>query len=107
MKPAEEKKYKILVIDDTKYTTLLNKKFEKRKDWAEPDPKKIKSIIPGTVVEIFVAAKQQVKMGEVLMIHEAMKMKNRILSPMDGTIRTIHVKIGEVIPKGALMLEFI
>ncbi len=44
----------------------------------------LKSPLPGTIVEIKVKAGQTVKSGEVLMVLEAMKMKNSIRSLRDG-----------------------
>jgi len=92
-------------IDGTLYQTELTKKFENRKMWKKPDPKQIKSFIPGTIVEIFVKEGQKVKAGEGLMILEAMKMKNRIEMPFDGIIKKIHVTEGVKVPNRLLMLE--
>ena len=38
------------------------------------------------------------------MIYEAMKMKNIISAPFDGTIKSIAVKTGENLPKGAILI---
>lgn len=92
-------------VDGTVYTTELTKKFENRKVWVKPDPKQIKSFIPGTIVEIFAKEGQAVKAGESLMILEAMKMKNQILMPFDGVVKKIHVAEGERVPNRFLMLE--
>lgn len=92
-------------VDGTVYTTELTKKFENRKVWIKPDPKQIKSFIPGTIVEIFAKEGQAVKAGESLMILEAMKMKNQILMPFDGVVKKIHVAEGERVPNRFLMLE--
>ena len=63
------------------------------------------SFIPGTIVDVFVKEGQEVAEGESLMILEAMKMKNQITMPFDGTVKKIHVKKGEKIPNKYLMLE--
>ena len=96
---------KSLIIDGTKYRTRLNHKFENRRSWAYPDPKKVTSSIPGTVIKIFVEEGQEVKEGDQMLILEAMKMKNRIMFHADGNIKSIHVSEGEKIPKDFLMLE--
>jgi biotin carboxyl carrier protein len=36
-----------------------------------------------------------------------MKMKNRILSPMDGTIKKINVKPGIIVPKNEVLIELV
>jgi biotin carboxyl carrier protein len=42
----------------------------------------------------------------MMLILEAMKMKNRIFSPINGKIKTVNVKIGDVVPKNELLVEF-
>jgi len=96
---------KSLIIDGTKYRTRLNYKFENRRSWEYPDPKKVTSLIPGTIIKIFVEEGQEVKMGEQMLILEAMKMKNRIMFHADGNVKRIYVKEGERVPKDFLMLE--
>ena len=98
-------KFKTLNIDGTLYKTNLISKFENRKKYTVPDAKKIISVIPGTVVKVFVKEGQKVKRGDNIMILEAMKMKNRIKSPRTGVIKIIKVKEGEKIAKGLLMIE--
>jgi pyruvate carboxylase len=99
-------KYYKLTIDDTDYETKLTKKFAVRKDYTPKDPKKLYSIIPGTIQDIFVKSGFQVGIGEPLLILEAMKMQNSINSHLTGTIKAIHVKSGEKVPKNHLLLEF-
>jgi len=89
------------------YKTGLTKKFEKRKEWAAPNSKMIKAIIPGTIIDVFVKSGQNVKKGETLLILEAMKMQNQILMPFDGKIKKVFVKPDEKIPKHYLMLELV
>jgi biotin carboxyl carrier protein len=89
------------------YKTGITKKFENRKEWAAPNPKMIKAIIPGTIIDVFVKSGQNVKKGETLLILEAMKMQNQILMPFDGKIKKVLVKPDEKIPKHYLMLELV
>ena len=96
---------KSLVIDGTKYRTRLNKKFENRKVWESPDPRKITSNIPGTIIKVCVKEGQEVRGGDQILILEAMKMKNRIMFHTGGTVKKIYVREGEKIPRNFLMLE--
>ena len=96
---------KSLIIDGTKYRTQLSQKFENRKSWEPHNPKKIISLIPGTVIKVDVKVGQKVIVGEQMLVLEAMKMKNKILFQTEGIVKTIHVKEGEKIPKDHLMLE--
>ncbi len=98
---------KTLIIDGDKYRTRYNTKFEKRKSWKGPNPKKITSIIPGTIVKVFTKVGQEVKKGDPILLLEAMKMKNKILFNIDGKVKSIKVKEGEKVPKDHLMLEMV
>lgn len=104
---CEDKKIrcKSLIIDGTKYMTTLNKKYQKKKSWYKPEKNKIYSYIPGTILKTHISEGQCVKKGEELLVLEAMKMQNIILSPLEGIIKTMHVKEEEKIPKGKLMIE--
>ena len=96
---------KSLVIDGTKYRTRINRKFENRKTWENPDNRKITSSIPGTVIKVYVQEGQEVRAGDQMLILEAMKMKNKIMFHTDGKVKAVHVKEGEKVPKDFLMLE--
>ncbi len=98
-------RFKTLNIDGTHYKTNLTSKFENRKKYTIPDAKKIISVIPGTIVKVFVKEGQKVKRGDNIMILEAMKMQNRIKSPRPGVIKCIKVKEREKVAKGVLMME--
>ncbi len=102
----EKIKYDILQIfpDARKYKTTFNKKFINRKVWKKPDPKEIKSIIPGVVISLEVKEGDHVTKGAHLMTFEAMKMMNLVLAPFDGTIKKILVNEGAKIPKGVVMI---
>ena len=57
----------------------------------------IKSPMPGNVLKINVAQGQQVKEGDVLIVLEAMKMENEIVSTKSGTVAQIVVSKGAVV----------
>lgn len=99
--------YPTLSIGSGLYKTEITKKFKNRKNWEAPDPKKIYSVIPGTIVDVFVKPGQEVKEGETLLILEAMKMQNQIEMPYDGKIKKVHVKPDEIISKSYLMIEIL
>jgi len=101
-----EKKYKILNIDETGYKTQFSETFEKRKTWQRPNEKKLYSFIPGTIQDVFVKKGSIVEKGDELLILEAMKMRNKIKSPINGTIKKILVEENEIIPKNYLIIEF-
>jgi biotin carboxyl carrier protein len=88
-----------------KYKTRLTRKFKERKKYQVPDPKKVRSVIPGTVTDVKVKEGQKVKAGEVLLLLEAMKMVNEIRMPFDGKIKKVNVEKGQKIPKDFVMIE--
>ncbi len=49
----------------------------------------VKAPMPGTVVDVKVKAGDAVKKGSILLILEAMKMENEIISPVDGTVAQV------------------
>ena len=61
--------------------------------------------MPGTVSEINVKEGDKVKKGDLLMVFRAMKMNNKILSPIDGVVKKINVEKGQNLPKNHIMVE--
>ena len=61
--------------------------------------------MPGKVVKISVSEGERVTKGQKLLVLEAMKMENEIKSNMDGVIKSIHVKEGDALQSGVLMIE--
>lgn len=98
--------YKTLVIENIKYRTLLTEKYKLRKPYQRKNLKEIHAFIPGTIVQISVKEKAKVKAGDHLLVLEAMKMKNNIFSPVNGTIKKIHVQLGGRIRKDQILFEF-
>ncbi len=97
--------YVQFAVTARKYKTLLTKKYLNRKVWVDPNPYEIQSFIPGTIVQIPIKEGHIVKEGELILIVEAMKMRNRILMPFTARIKKINVAVGERIPKDFLMIE--
>jgi len=61
--------------------------------------------MPGKIVKIMTTIGSEVKQGDTLLILEAMKMENEIKAGMDGVVKAIHVKEGQNLDSGHLMLE--
>ena len=64
----------------------------------------IKTAMPGKVVRILVAASDEVKKGDGLIVVEAMKMQNEMRSPKDGKVAGIRVAEGETVGAGDVLL---
>ena len=102
---TEKKEYVDFAVTARKYKTLLSKKYQNRKPWINPSPYDIQSIIPGTILEVFVKEGDIVTEGAPLLILEAMKMQNRIEMPFTARVKKINVEVGIKIPKDSLMIE--
>ena len=59
--------------------------------------------MPGNILAVNVQNGASVKKGDVLMILEAMKMENEIMSPCDGTIASVNVSKGSTVETGEVL----
>jgi biotin carboxyl carrier protein len=94
-----------IIIDNIKYKTRLTKKYLARKVYNPLDPGQVFSFIPGTILKVTAKEGMKVKKGDHLLELEAMKMANNIVAPIDGVIKKINVKQGDMVPKNFLLAE--
>ena len=102
---SEPVKYNRLALENGVYETRITAKYAARKPYEKKDPRMVKAVIPGVVAEICAAAGRQVKQGDTLLVLEAMKMLNRIPSPLNGKVKTIHAAAGDKVAKGQVLIE--
>ncbi len=60
--------------------------------------------IPGQIISISVAIGDKVRIGQKLLVLEAMKLENSITATMDGTVQEILVREGDVVGQGQALL---
>ena len=64
----------------------------------------LKAPLPGTITEVKVQVGQQVNVGDVVLVLEAMKMQNNIEAEYAGTVTSITVKQGETVMEGSVLM---
>jgi len=118
----KKKKYlaEIIQKSQNKYTVLLNglsysftiespisykrrQYLDKHKEGNKVEV--ITAPMPGKIVELLAEENATVKEGEPILILEAMKMQNEILSHLSGKIKKIHVKPGDSVAKDEALME--
>ena len=63
----------------------------------------VKAPMPGNILKVNVSVGQNVKAGQVLVVLEAMKMENEIMSPCDGVVASVNTSKGSAVESGALL----
>jgi len=94
-----------LNINDSKSSSKFTKNERTTENDVGKNKNKVYAQIPGTIIKLLREEGDSVKMGDVIMIIEAMKMENEIVSPMDGVIKKIHVTTSQKVNKGDILFE--
>lgn len=66
--------------------------------------RRITAPMTGSIVEVRVAAGQEVAQGDVLLVIESMKMNNELRSPAAGTVEQVAVSAGQRVNAGDLLV---
>ena len=84
------------------------KRAEVSKQPASPDSTStdLTAPLPGTVIEVFVKPGDQIETGQVILIIEAMKMKNSIRSTRAGKITEVLVSAGQTVAHKQALVRF-
>lgn len=108
---ADEKTFHIKVNNNI-YKVQVKDKFDvllKELGLDVSNSKKVtdlKAPMPGLVVEVVVAEGQEVKMGDKLVVLEAMKMENILKAPGDVVIKKVNVTKGNTVEKNEVLIIF-
>lgn len=62
--------------------------------------------LPGTIVEIFVKKGEEIETGHVVMVIEAMKMKNSIRATRSGKVADVLVAAGQTVAHKQPLMRF-
>ena len=69
-------------------------------------PAPVVAPMPGLIVRVPVAAGDRVVAGQGVVVMEAMKMENELRAAGPGVVRTVEVRAGTAVEKGALLVTF-
>jgi biotin carboxyl carrier protein len=106
MTSAKKATRQSLSLNGVVYETTLTKKYMNRKPFVAKDPSRLTAIIPGLILDLLVRPGDRVRLGQSLLILEAMKMQNHIGAHDAVTIKAVHVAPGDTVTKGQLLMEF-
>ena len=67
-------------------------------------PQRLVAPMPGKVVRVLVKTGDAVHARQPLVVVEAMKMENELRASRDGTVAEIHVREGQSVEAGALLI---
>ena len=65
----------------------------------------LKAPMPGLVIQIAVAAGDNVVAGQGLVVLEAMKMENELKATASGVVKSVRVEVGQAVEKGVVLVE--
>jgi biotin carboxyl carrier protein len=71
------------------------------------DAHAITAPLPGNIIDIKVTPGDIIEKGQLLMVMEAMKMENQILSDRKGVVEKILVNVGDMVLQGDVILQLI
>jgi biotin carboxyl carrier protein len=73
----------------------------------KPRGETIRAPIAGKVVKVLVAPGDSVAAGAAIIVLEAMKMENELVSERGGTVSAVHKQAGQAVDTGDLLVEII
>jgi biotin carboxyl carrier protein len=107
---SSQNKYEIL-FNDISYTFTVETPFSLQRmkvlksSRGKIEMEIIKAPMPGKIIDVLVREGSTVVRGEPVVILEAMKMQNEILSPVNGTIIKVGAKPNTNVMKDDLLVE--
>lgn len=82
-------------------------KAGKRKSSKNSSSGEIISSMPGKITKIFKKLESEVKIGEPVIVMEAMKMEYTLKSEIEGIVSQINFQVGDQVQLGKLLMKII
>jgi len=95
-----------LPVAKSKKETKEVKSFDLRKPDPNQNVNELTAPLPGIVIEVFVKAGDIIEAGQVIVIIEAMKMKNSIRSTRSGKIAEVYTTINQTVAHKQVLVKF-
>ncbi len=96
-------------IQTTKTPTLVRAASKRPAEPLKVNPKSSKSRIvapiPGVILSIDVKVGDEIKVGDKLLVLEAMKMENNIVAEKAGVVSALKITVGQQVLQDELMIE--
>jgi biotin carboxyl carrier protein len=61
--------------------------------------------LPGNIIQVVKKVGDKVELGDLVLMYEAMKMENKVLAEVSGTIKSIKVNVGDAVLQGDVLFE--
>jgi biotin carboxyl carrier protein len=94
----------VVELESELHASLRERARRGRTEGVTGGPLDVRAIIPGRIVALNVAPGDAVTAGQQLLVLEAMKMRNELRAPRDGTIDRVAIAVGETVDVGDLLL---
>ncbi|MCE5346554.1 MAG: acetyl-CoA carboxylase biotin carboxyl carrier protein subunit [Bacteroidales bacterium] len=107
---SRQNKYEIL-FNDISYTFTVETPFSLQRmkvlnsKMGKAEKEDIKAPMPGKIIDVLVREGSSVLRGEPVVILEAMKMQNEILSPVNGVVTKVVARVNTNVMKDDLLVE--
>ncbi len=106
---ARDKEKKYIFLDGQSCIVQMpgqeGKRFDTGEERADQGKSMVTAPMPGKVIKINVSEKEAIRKNQTLAIVEAMKMENEIKSPIEGQVKRIFVRAGDLVDSEKPLLE--
>jgi len=93
------------IIRKSRPAVAKNEPVQPKSSSSSGSVKAINSPLPGNILDVKVSEGDKVTKGTVVMIMEAMKMENNIVSEFDGVVASVKVKTGQSVLQNDVLIE--
>ena len=101
---AKDGDVRFIHLDGADYELRKVTEFEEEFEETE-DEGSLSSPMPGRIVKLLVKPGATIKKGQDLLVVEAMKMENKVISPFDGIVKEIFFSEGDQIEANIPLME--